>query len=103
MTESEAVEGLGILNNGLNEAFVNADKLSEALQIAIQALEEIQRFRAIGTVEECQEASDKQMPKKVKEDGYFGFIDYACPTCGYDAGSSGAKYCKNCGQKLRWR
>ena len=35
MTESEAIEGLGILNNGLNEAFVNADELSEALQMAI--------------------------------------------------------------------
>nr|DAH21341.1 MAG TPA: hypothetical protein [Bacteriophage sp.] len=41
MTESEAIEGLGILNNGLNEAFVNADELSEALQMAIQALEEV--------------------------------------------------------------
>lgn len=45
MTESEAIEGLGILNNGLNEAFVNADELSEALQMAIQALEEVQRNR----------------------------------------------------------
>ena len=57
---------------------------------------------AIGTAKECQEENGKQMPKKVKEDGYFGFVDYVCPTCGHDAGSSGTKYCKNCGQKLRW-
>lgn len=39
MTESEAIEYLETLNNGLNEAFVNADELSEALQMAIKALE----------------------------------------------------------------
>ena len=54
MTESEAIEGLGILNNGLNEAFVNADELSEALQMAIQALEEVQKYREIGSIEECR-------------------------------------------------
>ena len=70
--------------------------------IAIQALRDIQQYREVGTVDECREANGKQMPKKVKEDGYFGFIDYVCPTCGHDAGSSGTKYCKNCGQKLRW-
>ena len=70
--------------------------------IAIQALRDIQQYREVGTVDECLEANGKQMPKKVKEDGYFGFIDYVCPTCGHDAGSSGTKYCKNCGQKLRW-
>lgn len=70
--------------------------------IAIQALRDIQQYREVGTVDECREANCKQMPKKVKEDGYFGFVDYVCPTCGHDAGSSGTKYCKNCGQKLRW-
>ena len=70
--------------------------------IAIQALRDIQQYREVGTVDECREANGKQMPKKVKEDGYFGFVDYVCPTCGHDAGSSGTKYCKNCGQKLRW-
>lgn len=71
--------------------------------IAIQALRDIQQYREVGTVDECREANGKQMPKKVKEDGYFGFVDYVCPTCGHDAGSSGTNYCKNCGQKLRWR
>ena len=70
--------------------------------IAIQALRDIQQYREVGTVDECREANGKQMPKKVKEDGYFGFVDYVCPTCGHDAGSSGTNYCKNCGQKLRW-
>lgn len=74
----------------------------EASGLAIQALRDIQQYREVGTVDECREANDKQMPKKVEEDGYFGFVDYVCPTCGHDAGSSGTKYCKNCGQKLRW-
>lgn len=59
MTESEAIEGLGILNNGLNEAFVNADELSEALQMAIQALEEVQKYREIGSIEECRASREK--------------------------------------------
>ena len=74
----------------------------KSIEIAIQALRDIQQYREVGTVDECREANGKQMPKKVKEDGYFGFVDYVCPTCGHDAGSSGTKYCKNCGQKLRW-
>lgn len=119
MTESEAIEGLGILNNGLNEAFVNADELSEALQMAIKALE-------------------KQVPKKVRyEDvGYdqYGHVNvYACicPSCAleiikFDDTDVSEKcesddvekmfhssmvhhayiglnnYCNRCGQKLKW-
>ncbi len=32
--------------------------LQEAIDMAIQALEEIQRYRAIGTVEECRRAKE---------------------------------------------
>ena len=110
MTENEAIkelkEDISLYDNEitrLDTSIGTPDRnLIDALEMAIQALEEIQQYRAIGTVDECREANGKQMPKKVKEDGYFGFIDYVCPTCGHDAGSSGTKYCKNCGQKLRW-
>lgn len=37
---------------------------TEALNMAICALKEVQQYREIGTVEECQEAVDKQKPKK---------------------------------------
>lgn len=87
MTESEAIEYLETLNNGLNEAFVNADELSEALQMAIKALE-------------------KQIPKKPikSEKQVIRYVTtYCCPTCklGF-TGTGVAKWCYHCGQKLDW-
>lgn len=101
MTESEAIKRLD-RNAYRTTCYGNRVVEHEENLIAIQALHDIQQYREVGTVDECREANGKQMPKKVKEDGYFGFVDYVCPTCGHDAGSSGTKYCKNCGQKLRW-
>ena len=101
MTESEAVKRLH-RNAYRTTCYGNRVVEHEENLIAIQALRDIQQYREVGTVDECREANGKQMPKKVKEDGYFGFVDYVCPTCGHDAGSSGTNYCKNCGQKLRW-
>lgn len=101
MTSDEAIKRLD-KNAYRTTCYGNRVVEHEENLIAIQALRDIQQYREVGTVDECREANGKQMPKKVKEDGYFGFIDYVCPTCGHDAGSSGTKYCKNCGQKLRW-
>lgn len=42
----------------------DAEKDLSAIQLAIEALKEIQQYRAIGTVEECREAVEKQKPKK---------------------------------------
>ena len=101
MTIDEAVKRLH-RNAYRNTCYGNRVVEHEENLIAIQAIRDIQQYREVGTVDECREANGKQMPKKVKEDGYFGFVDYVCPTCGHDAGSSGTNYCKNCGQKLRW-
>lgn len=38
----------------------------EAFDVAIEALKEVQKYREIGTVEECREAVEKQKPKKAK-------------------------------------
>ena len=62
----------------------------EALDMAVQALEEIQEYRAIGTAGECRAAVEKIKPKKpeYEGDGYFdGKIVYdtwICPGCGKD-------------------
>ena len=37
----------------------------DALQVAIKALEELQQYRTIGTVEECRAAMEKQIPYKL--------------------------------------
>lgn len=92
--------GIEVIGN----MFDNKDLLEkETAKLAIQNLEEIQQYREIGTVEECQMARDKQKAREVKKDEYCGFVSYECPACGHDVGDDGMKYCKNCGQRLGWK
>ena len=80
-------------------------------QDCIRELEELQKYKAIGRVEECKEAADKQ--KAIKPnlwgDGYYNgelIIDmYDCPNCekSYELECEEYDYCPNCGQKLDWR
>ena len=66
----------------------------KTIDIAIQALEEVQQYRAIGTPEECKEAMEKQTAKKP--------IVHQCPACGNAVMLSDGKCCSNCGQRLDW-
>ena len=60
-----------------------------------KALEEVQQYRAIGTVEECRAAVEKMKPKKTAIEAIKVHI---CPVCG----SSGIyDYCGNCGQRVQ--
>lgn len=81
--------------------------LDEAVGMAIKALEEVQQYRTIGTLEECRAWKEKQNAKKVKSisqvkdgDSYVGLIG-RCPCCG-DILEEDTVYC-DCGQKLDWR
>lgn len=144
MTENEAIKELSI-------AFLGEfDRQREAKNLAIKALEEIQRwhtsdvnpniknvfanmstqichncdhkdeyieeleaeiekYRAIGTVEECQAAVERQKAKKAalvtRGNGFIKF--YPCPHCStpqkYIPVYPNQNYCVNCGQKLDWR
>lgn len=66
--------------------------------VAIEALKEVQKYRGIGTVEECREAREKQKAKRPKHiwDGTT-----ECPECAkrllrhYD-------FCPDCGQAIQW-
>lgn len=102
-TEKEAIECLK--KNKPTSGFY---MLQEAVDMAICSLEEIQQYRALGTVEELRVARDKQIPKKVIPRHirkYDGFDDGECPTCENsvlrDAFSNDV-YCDECGQKLDW-
>ena len=77
-----------------------------AYAMAINALKEVQQYRAIGTTEECRAAMEKQTAKKVKSisqvkdgDSYVGLIG-RCPCCG-DILEEDTVYC-DCGQRLDW-
>lgn len=95
MTEKEAV-------NVLNMVEAHGSLSKKAKDMTIQALEEIQQYREIGTVEECREARERQNPEKVIDIcGALG-EKYGCPECGSSLDDTDlfAGNCKWCGQKL---
>lgn len=97
MTEQEAIELLG--------SFYEMDEMYDAAQTAIKALEEIQQYREIGTVDECRAAVEKQRAKKpIRND------KCTCPSCGTynevikkrrNTVYSDIVYCWHCGQALK--
>ena len=87
MTEQEAMEML--------DSFYEMDEMYAATQIAIKALEEVQKYRAIGTIEECLAAVEKMKPKKTAIEAIKVHI---CPVCGF---SGIYDYCGNCGQRVQ--
>ncbi len=71
--------------------------------------EELEQYRAIGSVEECRTAMERQTAKipDTYGDGYDRdgniIIDmYDCPNCGktYEIESDHYKYCPECGQAI---
>ncbi len=114
MVEKEAIKRMKYrIDTATDIAGKGVDrKAYEDMEMAIKAFEEIQQYRAIGTVEECREAKEKQIPKNPieYEDKYYG-----CPNCGNPVmhkwekypnipndKSNGFPYCLGCGQKLDW-
>lgn len=89
MTENEAIEFM----KRYLDADCYTDKCVNAHNIAINALEEIQKYRAIGMVEECRAAVEMQtaIPRELIEGKYF------CPKCHNLMPYPG--YC-GCGQKV---
>ena len=91
-------------------------KEKEVIEMAISAIKEVQQYRAIGTVEECREAVEKQKPKAPKdslkiepvidENGAYVDADVTvyllCPSCGEMIGidESCDKFCRECGQAI---
>lgn len=111
MTENEA---LYILNNYKFDMRQNgAFDMITTISVVTNAIKELQRYREIGTVEECREAVEKQKPKKIHplnrdsllyKDGWR----YKCPICGCAVGENvyhpdvtkDYEYCSMCGQKI---
>lgn len=124
MNENEAIKMLEIQKTGYG-CKEYQKPLMHAYEMAIKALEEIQQYRAIGTVEECRAAVEKQNPQK-PEIVRFGIeqeeaVAY-CQTCGHPFGETKPALCQNiryivfevkvngkksacpeCGQAIDWR
>ena len=83
-------------------------KYAEEYEQLAEWLEELKKYREIGTVEECRVAAEKKKAKKPVEmkptdkllNGYF-----VCPICGGLVGMDeySNKHRGGCGQKLDWR
>ena len=110
MTEQQALKYLKDANR--NNQMVGILPKSDIGKCLVNALEEAQQYRAIGTPEGCRAAVEKQKAKKPKEyeDKFYG-----CPVCGnvllhkwekYPTKlmnkKNGLPYCLGCGQKLDW-
>ena len=107
MTENEALKEL---NKCIGECvYFGCD--GAAMHMAILALNEIQQYRAIGTVEECREARERKRGKKpiilseqsAESEGKLYIAKYyKCPNCGntstYFVGQPNNS--NNCGQSL---
>lgn len=104
MNENEAIERIKYRMHTAGQ--VTGESGMEDLEMAIKALEEVQQYRTIGTVEECRAAMEKQTakkPKKTESEGYRYTDTYRCPNCGGNFSGTGiADYCYHCGQKLDW-
>ena len=134
MTEKEAIEIIKQVPLYRYECELEKGRQSDlfkALYMAIQALEEIQQYRAIGTVKEIRirEAQFKRLSEgylvdltSQREYRAIGTIeelqalkeknepkkvneDDCCPIChtyGKDDNGVAGDYCPECGQKLDW-
>ncbi len=107
MTENEAIKR--VEEFGLHHAIgdlPNSALTVKSFEMAIEALREIQQYRAIGTVEECQEARERQRVKKVVISHNSCVKDNGkafCPNCGLDINGKGmVGHCFRCGQAISW-
>lgn len=102
MKENEASVLIGNIPVNGKDGCYSITEYQEAKTVAVQALEEIQQYRAIGTPEECRAAVEKQTDEKPTAVlGTFGGTEYECKNCGSDV-CYGDEYCRWCGQKLDW-
>lgn len=114
MTENEASVRLEVIRAGLlsgtDVKVVSSEENIKFIDAAIDAIEENQQYRTIGTLEECRAAVEKQTARRPDyegdgyADGHLVYDTWICPCCGkhYEVDYDNYNYCPDCGQKLDW-
>lgn len=117
MTEKEAINYYKKAMQIHKDEFGDDQKVVDFYNTTINALQELQQYRAIGTIEECQEAMERRSAKPLHktEAPLIGEsirqIQYRCPQCDtiLIAGvldkpmiPKEIRNCPICGQKLLW-
>ena len=104
MTENErmSISGLlDVLNTGISLSTCHIEYAiqSNVLEDMISCLEELERYRAIGTVEDFKALKEKVEPKKVTyQIDTSGHKHEKCPACG--SFHVFGKHCTECGQSI---
>jgi len=99
MTEQKAIQVLNGTIDDINEVII-------ARAVAVLALQEIQQYRALGTVEELREAREKQRAKKPKINKVDKDTIYMkCSNCKLTTvlySGMQPDFCPKCGQAIDW-
>lgn len=96
MTENEALKELNVCIGKC--VYIGCG--AEAMHKAIKALNEIQKYRSIGTVEEFQTATEIRNPVTPEISSQF----YICPRCKTRKNiMMKSKFCSECGQAFEWK
>lgn len=82
MTENEAIKEL-LYQEDMRGKGLDYQANNLVIATAVKSLKEIQQYRAIGTVEECQEAMERQREKNPNLVTSCKSVNcYQCPICG---------------------
>ena len=79
-------------------AIGTAEELQEMKKDFAEALSDWRQYRKVGTLEECRAAVEKQTAKRPRIMGNA----MICPSCPRCFKSDNSAYCPSCGQKLKW-
>lgn len=103
MTENEAIKELNERIEFIEKYYKKeTEKYKEVLETAVKSLTEIQQYRAIGAVEECQVARERQKKKRgIPYNSKKNHILVECPNCHKDMDLY-YEYCQHCGQAVSW-
>lgn len=107
MTENEALKlGKALYDNITSNAnnIIPTKEYTEFVGMAIQALEKVQQFESIGTIEEFKALKERDVPKKP-----IRIDECTCPSCGThneiikkrrNTVAFDTVYCWHCGQAI---
>lgn len=102
MTENEALKMIKSMTIHPNCEMLKAFDFQS---IVIKALEDLEQYRAIGTIEEFKALKEKSVARKIRG---TRFEEAICPRCESELFDTywafgGIHYCSNCGQAIDWQ
>ena len=87
---------------GVYRTLEEIEPLNPMNAVAVQAMEELLKYRAIGTIEEFKALKEKATPKKgipYTSSNNHKFVE--CPSCHKDMDLY-YDFCQHCGQSVDW-